>query len=272
MRILLKIAVIFILTSSSFSIYAQQNEDIVQLTNGQEKKGKVSLVSDDIIKFSYSGEDVLYEIKTSDVLKIIFANGRQETFGDNTAASSQQNVSNSTGGFGSILAVAPFEIGSNDASLTTDMMRRAVQDACVDALRKQGLNVQIQDQRLTNSILAKEGIELIDISHHSPAEIAKILGVNYILLGTYDIENRGTSTIGTGSSTYKEKQDGNTQTGTSIQSNNSISMVNYDTKVQVAVYDATGKQIFSDSKNPFFGGLESYRGALKTLSKRIPLK
>lgn len=37
-------------------------------------------------------------------------------------------------------------------------------------------------------------------------------------------------------------------------------------------YDGTGRQLFSDSKSPLFGTLDSYKGALKTLAKKVPLK
>lgn len=254
---------------------AQTKEDIIYLADGSQKKGKVVSISDDVIKFSYTGEDVQYELKRQAINKIVFANGREESFQSSSTSQVNNELANSnlsTRDQGNRLAVIPFEIVSNDQALATDAMRREIQQACIDAMRSRALSFQIQDPRATNSALTKAGIGLADIANHVPDELAKLLDVDYVVLGSYEIENKGSSSFGSGTATYNNKNQDNKNKGSVVQSNSSFTTINYNTKVQMSIYDSSGKQLFSDTRKPLFGGLDSYKGALKTLAKRIPLK
>ncbi len=254
---------------------AQTKEDIIFLADGSQKKGKVVSISDDVIKFSYTGEEVQYELKRKAINKIVFANGREESFQNFSTSQVNNELANSNLGQkdqGNRLAVIPFEIVSNDQALATDAMRREIQQACIDAMRSRALSFQIQDPRTTNSALTKDGIGLADIANHVPDELAKLLDVDYVVLGSYEIENKGSSSFGSGTATYNNKNQDNKNKGSVVQSNSSFTTINYNTKVQMSIYDSSGKQLFSDTRKPLFGGLDSYKGALKTLAKRIPLK
>lgn len=254
---------------------AQTKEDIIYLLDGTQKKGKVIVIGDNIVKFSYTGEEVQYELSKSSVERIVFANGREEGFNNSAlssgkaAASVNLEVNRANR---NQLAILPFELMTNEQGLRTDAMRREVQQSCVEALQSRGLSFQIQDQRTTNALLTKAGIAFADIANHTPDELAKVLGVDYVVLGAYDIENKGTMNYGSSVGTYNNKKQDNKAKGSIIQSNSSYTSTNYDTKVQLSIYDAHGRQLFSDTRKPFLGGLDSYKGALKTLVKRIPLK
>lgn len=255
---------------------AQQKEDVIYLADGQQKKGKIYSITDDLVKFSYSGEEVFYELKKDKIAKIVFANGREEVFSSNSALAKPAAENTAARSAGNLLAVLPFEIVSNDQSLLNDGMRKKVQESCVEALRAQGLMIQFQDSRTTNALLTKAGINYTQIEEHTPEELAQLLGVDYIVLGVYDIDNKGASTYGSGSSTYenKEKKEKgkDKEEGRSYSSNNSYTTTMYKTKTHLAVYDASGRQLFSDSKSPLFNGLDSYNGSLKSLAKKVPLK
>ncbi|MDR6734489.1 hypothetical protein [Sphingobacterium sp. 2149] len=267
MKAILKLSTFFVIMFASISLsLAQNKEDVIYLADGTQKKGKVISITDDGIKFSYTGEDVQYELKKQTLSKIVFANGREEVF-ENTASTSR--VSTSTG---NLLAVIPFEVVSNESGLTTDAMRREIQQSCIDALKSRGMSFQIQDARTTNAALSKSGIAFADIANHTPDDLARLLNVDYVVLGVYDIQNKGSMSYGSGVVTYNDKKQDNKSKGTAVQSNNSYTSTNYDTKVQLSIYDSNGRQLFSDTRRPFMGGLDSYKGALKTLAKRISLK
>lgn len=258
-----------------FTSFSQQKqEDTIFLSDGTQKKGKVLSVDEQSVKFSHVGEDAQYEIKKSSISKILFASGREEIFGvSNPAADNEQKpFSGTVQKSGNKLAVLPFEIASNDQGLTTDVLRREVQQACSDAIRAQAKNIAVQDNHTTNAALSKAGISLSEIANHTPNELATLLGVDYVVLGVYDIENKGTSTYGSGIASYDSKQKGDKEKGSVSQSNSSFSQINYDTKVQMAIYDNQGQQLFSDTRKPFIGNIDSYKGALKTLAKRMPLR
>ncbi|WET67820.1 hypothetical protein [Sphingobacterium sp.] len=276
MKAIFKFTVILSILLTHLTIaLAQTKEDIIYLADGSQKKGKVVSISDDVIKFSYTGEEVQYELKRQAINKIVFANGREESFQSSSTSQVNNELANSNlskRDQGNRLAVIPFEIVSNDQALATDAMRREIQQACIDAMRSRGLSFQIQDPRATNSALTKAGIGLADIANHVPDELAKLLDVDYVVLGSYEIENKGSSSFGSGTATYNNKNQDNKNKGSVVQSNNSFTTINYNTKVQMNIYDSSGKQLFSDTRKPLFGGLDSYKGALKTLAKRIPLK
>lgn len=253
-------------------VQAQQKEDVIYLSNGEQKKGKVISVSEDEIKFSYSGEEVVYELKKKTIAKIVFANGREEIMAPNNKESVPNNSRNIAISGNKILAVVPFEIVSNEAGIMNDGMRKKIQESCIEALNKQGLSVQFQDTKTTNTLLSKAGINFSDIDNHTPEELVQLLGVDYIVLGVYDIDNKGVSTYGSGVTSSETKQKEGKEKGTKYTSNNSYTTTNYKTKVHLTIYDSVGHQLFSDIRSPLFGSLDSYVGALKTLAKRVPLK
>lgn len=273
-KLSLLLSVLFVcFTLTTTQVQAQQKEDVIYLSNGEQKKGKVVSISDDEIKFSYSGEEVIYELKKDKISKIVFANGREEVM----VPSSTAAVSNSSGKVSSntgnkTLAVVPFEIVSNEAGIMNDGMRKKIQESCIEALNKQGLSVQFQDVRTTNSLLSKAGINFSEIDNHTPEELVQLLGVDYLVLGVYDIDNKGVSTYGSGIASYETKQKEGKAKGTGYSSNNSYTTTNYKTKVHMTIYDASGLQLFSDIRSPLMGSVDSYVGALKTLAKRVPLK
>lgn len=269
LKFLALFVVIFTILPHSF---AQQKEDVIYLVDGSQKKGKVVSIGDDVVKFSYTGEDVQYELKKPTVSKIVFANGREESFASESSTGNVNTNVAKASTAGNLLAVIPFEVFSNEPGLTTDAMRREIQQSCIDALKSRGLSFQIQDARTTNAALSKAGIAYADIANHTPDDLAKLLSVDYVVLGVYDIENKGSMSYGSGVATYNDKKQENKSKGTVVQSNNSYTSTNYDTKVQLSIYDSNGRQLFSDTRRPFMGSLDSYKGALKTLSKRIPLK
>ncbi|GAA0880946.1 hypothetical protein GCM10009119_39160 [Algoriphagus jejuensis] len=65
---------------------AQVKNDIVVLSNGEMKEGKVTGVTDSKIKFRYAGEELEYEFSKSQISKIEFGSGRVETFGGDSGS------------------------------------------------------------------------------------------------------------------------------------------------------------------------------------------
>ena len=59
-------------------VFAQNSEDIILKTNGDEMKGKVTELGDSTIKFIYTGETLTYTVKKHDIFRITFASGRVE--------------------------------------------------------------------------------------------------------------------------------------------------------------------------------------------------
>lgn len=261
--------------------FAQTKTDVITMMNGEKKTGKVISVNESIIKFSYEGETAEYEIKKSDVNEITFSSGRVEkinapsstTTNTNTQAPTvTQTVTTNSEQRKNKIAVLPFEIMTNDASLATESMSKQVQLSCLNALRQQSPYQTIQDPMVTNNILAKNNLTVNNLAQKTPQEWAEFLGVEYVIMGSYSIKNKGVSTYGSGSATYSDKTKGDKTKGTAYGSSNTYSSTDYDTRVNVSIYNDNGEQIFTDSRAPAFGGMDSYNSALKASMKRSPFK
>jgi len=63
MKHILKFTIyLFTLLICTSTAFAQQKEDVIYLMDCGQKKGKVITIGDEIIKFSYTGEELQYEL------------------------------------------------------------------------------------------------------------------------------------------------------------------------------------------------------------------
>ncbi len=281
-----KLLCFLLITLAAFlpaGLSAQQKPDVITMVNGEKKTGKIALISETTVRFSYEGETAQYELKKSDISKIEFGSGRVETFNNAQSSGSpaaQATTSPAPKPQGTVsaeqrrnkIAVLPFEIETNDPTLATPSMSKQVQQSCINALRGQAPFQTIQDPMVTNNILIKNKLTVADLAQKTPEEWAALLGVEYVIMGTYQIQNKGTSTYGSGYGTIDTKKKDDKTKGTVYGSNNSYTTTSYDTRVRMSIYNDHGEQIFSDSRAPAFGGLDSYNSALKTLLKKSPFK
>lgn len=264
---------------SSFHSYAQDKQDAVIMLTGEKKVGKVTAVNDQSIKFVYTGETLEYEIKKELINKIEFASGRVEIINaaiqpqpaPATASPSSPPASTAEQRKNKI-AVLPFEILSNDPSLITDAMSRQVQLSCVNELRGIRPQLIIQDPNITNSLLAKNNLSAASLSTRTPQEWSEFLGVEYVIMGAYSIQNKGTVSRG---STYQstnsqKKDDGQKKSTYKYGGGTSYTTTSYDTKVTLNIYH-DGSSVYSNTRSPAFGSLDSYQPALKYMLKRTPL-
>src|SRR3954451_21833734 len=77
-----------------FGVASQPAEktDIVFKANGDQLKGQVVEVTDDNIRFKYTGEQVIYTFKKSEIQKVAFASGRTETYNNTTSPNSNSTA------------------------------------------------------------------------------------------------------------------------------------------------------------------------------------
>lgn len=279
---LFKVSLLLVLLFASFISKGQASHDVVTMTNGETKTGKVTAVTDKKIKFTYSGETLEYEIDKSAIANIRFASGRVETFGttpapaanDQPAASPASNPASTAETRKNKVAVIPFEIITNDPALQSEAYSREIQQACVNAIRSQAPNKTLQDPMTTNTILAKHQVNAGNIIQYSPGDLAKLLDVELVVIGSFSIQNKGTtsstSTYGNFDTKKDEKKD--KTKGTVYGSSNTSTSTNYATKLNVKVFNDAGNSIYSETHAPAFGGIDSYKPGLKYMMKRSVFK
>jgi len=227
------------------NVVAVMAQDKITMLNGEKREGKVLAVKDDAVKFVYKGETLEYEFKKADISTIEFASGRTEVIN----AASVATVSSNPAARKGKVAVLPFEFITNDGSLDVTAMSHQLQTETYNSVRDNTTLKQVQDPITTNSLLAKAGLSGTNLTTKSPTEMAELLGVEHVLYGIANVTIQGSSTYGNGVSTVdgkstEKKQDSNKKTtkssGTVFNSNNATVQTNYDTKIDLNLYNDQG--------------------------------
>jgi hypothetical protein len=242
--------------------------DSVYMLSGDIKEGKVTAVNNNTIKFVYKGETLEYELKKQEIAKIVFASGRTEVYNSFQDIPPVKAVS-PTERKGK-LAVLPFGFVTNDTAIPSDGMSHTLQQSCVDALKHDNARIAVQDPMQTNALLAKNNIDAKNAVLLDPKDLAGMLGVEFVVYGTTNIVNKGSSTYGSGSSTYSDKKDKGKSSGTEYSSNNSTTIINYETTVDIKIYNDQGNNTFNNSRQAFGTQIDSYVETIKYIMKRTP--
>ena len=71
---------LFVIFSLTLRAQSAGKPDLIVKINGDELSGKVIEMNDNDMKFSHTGETLVYTIKKADILKITYSSGRTEIF------------------------------------------------------------------------------------------------------------------------------------------------------------------------------------------------
>jgi TolB-like protein len=253
--------------------------DIILKGNGEEMKGKVTEVLDNSIKFIYTGETAVYEIKKSDIVKITYSSGRVETITapsspteKNEGSTTANPAANANADHHNKVAVLPFGFIKDNTSEAGSEVGRKVQTDAYTYLVKHAPQYTILDPRTTNALLMKAGVTAETKEGFTMDELCNILGVEYILEGTIT-QNKGmqsNSTYGNANTSTNYKDDGkNRKTYGSTSSN---SYQTYITSVSMNIYNDKNKNIYSQNHRALLASIDgSYTDPLNYLLKRCPL-
>lgn len=248
----------------SHSTYSQDKTDVIVMLDGEEKKGQVIAINENDISFIYSNETLKYEIKKSEINKIIFSSGRTQEFSKKT-----KEILNASDRKGK-MAVMPFLIITNMDTVDKDAFGKQIQSDCSNIIKQESPMIDVLDVRIINATLAKNNITVNELQNMLPSELATLLGVEHVVLGSYEIENTGTRTSGSSVSTYKTKKDDNRRKGTEINSGNSTTTDTFNSKISIDIYNDQGSSIYSATRKPFAAGLDKYHSTISYLIKRAP--
>ena len=282
----MKILLCFIVALCSyFTVFSQsdQKPDMVYKTNGDQLKGSVIEVTDNDIRFKYTGEQVMYTFKKADVQKITFASGRTETFNvASTRSNSSASVQNAAPVTTSVIpgstedkrnkvAILPFSF-LKDGQILPQQASDEIQNECFARLSEHsGINT-IVNPRTTNVILAKAGIDKTNIIKYKMTDICQILGVEYLVDGM--INQNNTSQSSSGNKSYDLKKDGkksnNDRLSGSARYSSNVSQ-EYETFTTINIYNDKGENIYNQRKKALFSTLGAYKSTLGYLLKRSPL-
>ncbi len=239
--------------------------DKILMNSGEEKEGKVTGMNDNTISFTHKGETLAYQLNKEDVNKIEFSSGRIEFINPDGAEGGSDN------GLGlqdhhNLVAVLPFSYISNVTEKMSDQMSTKVQADCITAMKKKSANFKFQDAVTTNALLAKHEISDANIAAFTPDEIAHTLKVEFVVYGNVTVTRTGSTSVN--GNYYSGKNKGKKSTGYTVGSGSTST--NFETTVQMDVYNEEGEDIFSKSHQAFWQTNDAYMITLQYLIKRSP--
>ncbi|MEO4005972.1 hypothetical protein [Flavobacterium sp. CAU 1735] len=252
--------------------------DVIIKTNGEEMKGKITGISDENLKFIYSGETLEYTIKKSDVLRIVHSSGRVELFSHPVQPDAERKndavtMTASPVDHHNKIAILPFGFLMDRQPGSEEVGYQAQQDTYA-FLVEHSAGYTILDPRTTNALLSKNDITRDKMRSFTMKELCDVLGVEYLIDGTV-IQNKGAQTSSSsGYSDTKVKRDDNEKVKgvSSYGGTNSYSQQRYEVSVSLAIYMDTNASIYNQSHKAFLTNTDgSYSGPLEYLLKRCPL-
>lgn len=256
---------IILLFTLSFSVVAQDKVDHVLMISGETKAGQVVGIAANTIEFIHQGESLKYSLNKADISKIEFASGRIEVYNEMPDAKEAGELLDHH----NKVAVLPFIYIRNGEQLKGDAVERKVQGEFFSLMQGHIGILNAQSTQETNAILAKNGINDENFVQYTMPEIANLLGVEYIIQSTLEINEKGTTSYNGSSLFLKENQAGNKVSGSSFGA--SSTQVQYQTNLTQILFNDEGESIWTRTKESFWPNQDAYKETLKFLLKRMPI-
>lgn len=279
---------LFCLLILALASVAQQTTktDMVIKTSGDILKVQVFKVTNSTISFRYPGEAVENVIPTTEINKIVFSSGREQSFSSNVPAKkndSQPPVTNDAPapplketGNNSALPVAPNSVAIIPPYFTQEGVYRKdlsdlAQSHIMDFMRKnkKKINVTPVDIRVINTRLRSGNIDLTAINSYDIAALAQKTGTEYILM--FDLFK-----------TFKERQQSTYSSAERNSNDHSVTSTAtdkdaYNISAEVSLYKSDGTVVYQRRVKPLDLGPELtleddlWKGYINFLMKRTPL-
>lgn len=257
--------------------------DIIEKLNGDELTVKVLEMGDDVIKFSYPGETLVYTLKKSEIFKIKFGSGRVEVITKPGSAPATSSPSSAPASAASLITTTAAERKNKIAILPITMIRDGqntsedisfkIQNEVYNYMSSHSAGKTVLDPRTTNALLGKAGINRDNVKNYTMDELGDIIGVEYLVEGLITLDRtQQTSTSNTqyNTTTKNDPKKNNTDYNTS-KTSTSTTEQNYETRFSLSIYDDKGNSVFNQQRKSFWDGQNAYRNAMEYLLKRTPL-
>jgi hypothetical protein len=173
------------------------------------------------------------------------------------------------------VAVMPINYIGEDNDARAEEMRFHLQEIAINCLSESAAELKFMDATEVNARLFKNGINIDNIRQYTPKELAGILNVEYIIMGSV-LQDRGN--VVTVSRTNNSRRQNVEHWGKWMEVNRrnssstaSVTRQNIETHVSVSIYNETGEKIYTKSRQSILSDADAYKAAIKYLLKRTPL-
>ena len=241
--------------------------DKVIMTDGEIKMGSVTGMSDTQIKFVHEHETLMYTFDKSKISKIEFgSSGRIEVYNQVQAKSiADPNLADHH----NKLAILPFVYVRDGRQLKDDVNETKVQKEFFTLMNGHVGELKIQDPQTTLALLRKNGVTDETFDNYMIPEIANLLGVEYVVRGILTINQQGSTSYNSSYTSYSAKQ--NKQGTNKWSTGSSSSTLQFNTIVDLTLYNDSGEAIFARTKESFWPTDDAYSMTFPWLLKRMPV-
>lgn len=253
------IFILFSTTGWSQDSLSIKKVDRIIMVSGEIKEGSVHAISENNIQFVHSGESLEYTLKISEIGKIEFSSGRIQQF--NKIVKPEDSKSEMIDHHNKI-AILPVIYVRDGKQQHGDVMEGKAQQSFFQSMNDHVGYMVIQEPSKTNASLKQSSISMYELNGYTMPEIANALGVEYVVKTILTISEKGvknyTSNSGNVSSNSR---------GLHSYSSSSTSTIQYQTTVEVIIYNDHGEQMFSKNKISFFQTADAYPLTLRSIIK-----
>lgn len=245
--------------------------DKIIFLDGNAKEGKVTAFANDKIRFTHRGETLNYEFNKKEIEKIEYASGRTEVLSERKQ---EENIIQ----FGNIrnkVAVLPLGYIADGNSSKMENMPFLLQEMTIDFLSKSASELKFMDLAEMNALLSKAGINESNVREHTPKELANLLHVEYIIMGSV-MQDKGKIVTVDHSHTEGRKRIDRNWDGYKVKQRmeshgTSVTGQRIENQVSLSIYNNGGENIYSKSRHSLISTIDGYKNTLRYLLKRTPL-
>ncbi|MDO1450707.1 hypothetical protein Q0590_30820 [Rhodocytophaga aerolata] len=174
------------------------------------------------------------------------------------------------------VAVMPIFYNGEGTGSRADGTKYKLQKEAYNYLRKEARELKLQDPYETNALLLHNGVEDDNFRNYTSAELAGMLGVEYIITGTITREKSNSSTFSNAGSKEHTKVEAGKNRHFDIKEKRqsgsySTTTIAIKTSVELSVCNIRGENIFHQSKESMFSTVDAYKNSLRYLLQRTPV-
>jgi hypothetical protein len=268
-RMFMVAAGLFLLVTATWAQKSStEKADKLIFLNGTTKEGKVLAFVEEKVRFVHSGETLNYEFPKKEIEKIEYASGRTEVITERKvlAIPPVEVISKNR------VAVIPVQYMGNGRADNKEDMSYYLQEIVISFLIRSAAELKFRDAAEVNAVLLKNGISDSSIRKYTPKELAVLLNVEYIIMGTVLQDNGKQVSNAAGNKTRKQNtwDDGDYKRRENYQQTVVTSQM-VETQVSLSIYNETGEMIYSKSRHSILSEQDAYKNAIHYLLKRTPL-
>lgn len=173
------------------------------------------------------------------------------------------------------VAVMPITYIAEGNDIKIEEMRFFLQDIAISYMSNAAAELKFMDAMTVNAILLKNGIIDENIRRYTPKELAAILQVEYIIMGSV-LQDMGS--VVTVDHNYNNRRQTVEHYGREVKvshrsnrHSSSVTRQNIETQVSLSIYNEFGERIYTKSRHSLLSEQDSYKNTIHYLLKRTPL-